>query len=235
MLLSILIYSFVACFAAVGGIYLMRFFDGAIKKISFFLLSFAAGLLLANAFLHLLPEAINLTSNWPIFVLVAMAALYFLEHLFVVHSCQEEGCSEHNHIGWMSLFGLSFHSLIDGVAIGISFEADFGVGIATSLAIIFHKLVEGGCTYGLLLCGEFSKNKALAYSWLVALATPFGAIMVYFLARQASQSIMGALLAAAAGVFIYIGASDLVPASHKRRSILNVILFLAGIALVWLM
>jgi zinc transporter ZupT len=75
----------------------------------------------------------------------------------------------------------------------------------------------------------------LFYSWLVALATPVGAIATYFFTRGMSGISLGALLSIAAGSFIYIGSSDLVPATHKKQAFLNVVLVLLGVGFVILM
>ncbi len=234
---NVLIFGFLACLAMMAGVYLVRYFDKRAQKVTVFLISLAAGTLLANAFFHLLPEAVELSSNWPFWALGALVAFYLIEHSIVIHSCREESCEvhaqAHGSLGIMSLIGISFHSLLDGMIIGISFQVNFVMGSVTSLAIIFHKLAEGGCTYALFVCDERSRPRALRFSWLVALATPLGAFFTYFLTIKIPDALLGGLLAAAAGSLIYIGASDLVPATHKKQSILNIFLFLAGIILVF--
>jgi len=231
--LNILISVSAATVAALAGVYGARFFDYKIKKYEIYLISLAAGLLLANAFLHLLPEAIKLTTFWPYCLLLAIVIFYLLEQTVMIHSCREEHCENHA-IGLMSLAGLAFHSLVDGLAIGVSFEASFGIGLVSSAAIIFHKIAEGGCTYSLLAYDDKLKNRALLFSWLVALATPVGALAAYGFLRQSSVSALGILLALAAGSFIYIGASDLLPATHKKSSWINIAWLFLGIAFVFL-
>jgi len=231
--LSILISVSVATAAALIGVYGARFFDYKIRKYEIYLISLAAGLLLANAFLRLLPEAIKLTSFWPFCLLIAIVLFYLLEQAVIIHSCREEHCENHA-MGLMSLAGLTFHSLVDGLAIGVSFEAGFGIGLVSSAAIIFHKIAEGGCTYSLLIYDDKLKNRALLFSWLVALATPVGALLAYGFLRQAPASSLGILLALAAGSFIYISASDLLPATHKKSSWVNILWLLFGVAFVFL-
>ncbi|HRY52388.1 MAG TPA: ZIP family metal transporter [Candidatus Portnoybacteria bacterium] len=234
MFIEVLISGALAGLATVVGAYLFRFFDEKIKTRTVYVISFAAGLLLANAFLHLLPESFGLNSYWPFFVLGAIAVFYFLEQTIIIHSCQEEHCEVHA-MGTMSLLGLGFHSLVDGLAIGVSFEVNFAVGLIATSAIIFHKFAEGGCTYSLLVCDKALGKKALFYSWLVALATPIGAILAFIFLRQAPDNFLGALLAMAAGTFIYIASSDLLPATHKKSNWLNILLFFAGMVFVALL
>jgi len=232
--LNILISGLAAGAAALTGVYLVRHFDHKIRKHEIYLISLAAGLLLANAFLYLLPESMELAPFWSYWALAAIVILYLLEQAFMIHSCHEENCETHA-IGLMSLIGLAFHSLLDGLAIGISFEASFGVGLVSSAAIIFHKIAEGGCTYSLLVCDNAFKKRALTFSWMVALATPIGALLSFLFLQQVSRSALGVLLALAAGSFIYIGASDLLPATHKKSSWLNILFLFFGIAFVVLM
>lgn len=214
-----------------AGAYLVYYFNRWSKKNIVFLISFAVGVLLANAFFRLLPEAASLTLSWPYWVLGTIVLFYLIEHAIIIHACPEEDCETHT-AGTVSLAGIGFHSLVDGLTIGIAFEAGFAIGILASLAVIFHKLAEGGCLYTLLLCDNLPKRRALIYSWGVALATPFGALLAYAFVGYLSSQAIGGLLAAAAGSFIYIGASDLVPETHKKYNWLNVILLLAGVAFV---
>ena len=234
ILLNIIIYSFIAGLSTIAGVYLVRYFENWTKKSSVYLISFAVGVLLATAFLELLPEAIVSSANWMFWVLGTLIVLYLLEHSIIIHSCREGECEAHN-MGITSLLGIGFHSLVDGITIGIAFQVGYAVGLIASFAVIFHEVAEGIFTYTLLINDNISKSKSLFYSWLVALATPIGAVCAYFLTKGFSESSLGVLLAIAAGSFIYIGASDLVPATHKKQAVLNVVLVLAGVGFVVLM
>lgn len=232
-LISTLIYSFIAGLASLGGAYLVYFFRDWAKKNLVLFVSFAVGVLLANAFFHLLPEAVQLTPLWPYWALGAIIFFYLAEQVIIIHACYEEDCEVHS-LGQVGLFGIGFHSLIDGLTIGIAFQAGFGVGLLASLAIVFHKISEGSCLYALLLGGHFSRGKSLFFSGLVALATPVGAVLAYIFAGQLSNEVLGWLLAAAAGTFIYISASDLVPMTHKEHGWANGLFMLLGVAFVLL-
>ena len=231
ILLNITIYSFIAGLSTMLGVYLVWRFENWTKRNSVYLISFAVGVLLAVAFLNLLPEAINATGNWMYWVLGTIIILYLIEHTMIIHACREAECEVHS-IGGMSVLGIGFHSLIDGVAIGIAFQVGYAFGLIASFAVIFHETAEGIFTYTLLIHDQVARKKALFYSWLVALATPIGAIATYFLTKGISAASLGILLSVAAGSFIYIGASDLVPATHKKQAFLNVILVLAGVGFV---
>lgn len=231
MLLNLIIYSFIAGLSTVFGVYLVRRFESLVKKRIIFLVSFSIGVLLATAFFHLLPESIELSPSWFYWALGAIIALYLMEHFIILHSCREKDCEVHS-LGATSLLGIGFHSLIDGIVIGLAFKISFAVGVLSSLAVIFHETAEGVFVYTFLLYDETNRKKALFYSWLVALATPFGAVVTFLLLDKVSPNILGWLLAAAAGSFIYIGASDLIPATHKEYSFSNIFWVLLGIAFV---
>ncbi len=215
------------------GVYLVRRFENRIRKNIIFLVSFAIGILLATAFFNLLPESVRLSpDNWFYWTLGAIIFLYLIEQFVIIHSCQEEKCEVHT-LGIISIIGLGFHSLIDGIVIAAGFEANSALGLLVFLAVIFHKIAAGTFTYGLLIQDKMAKNKALFYSWLVALATPVGAILTFLFIRDISSEILGWLLAIAAGSFIYIGASDLIPETHRKYNSLNIFLILSGIAFIF--
>ena len=233
MLANVIIYSFLAGLATIFGIYLVRRFENLVKKNIVFLISFAIGVLLSTAFFHLLPESIDLTpQKWFYWTLGVIIFLYLIEHSIIIHSCREEKCEIHT-LGTISLLGLGFHSLVDGIIIGAGFGISFTLGLLTSLAVIFHETAEGTFTYTLLIQDNVSRDKALLYSFLVALATPFGAISTFLILEKISPEALGALLAIASGSFIYIGASDLIPETHKKFNFLNIFLVILGIFFVF--
>jgi ZIP family zinc transporter/zinc and cadmium transporter len=229
--LNITIYSFIAGLSTLLGVYLVKHFENWTKRNAIFLISFAVGVLLSAAFLELLPESVEASGNWMYWILGTIIIFYLMEHLMVIHSCREGECEVHN-MGVMSVLGIGFHSLIDGITIAIAFQVGSAIGIMASFAVIFHETAEGIFTYGLLIHDNIPRSKALFYSWLVALATPAGAIATYFATKNISASALGILLSIAAGSFIYIGASDLVPATHKKQAFLNAILVLSGVGFV---
>lgn len=231
MLIEILFFSLVAGLAAMTGVYLVHYFSDWSRRNLVYLISLAVGVLLANAFFHLLPEAAILSPSWPYWALGAIMFFYLIEQALTIHACREEECEVHA-LGQVGLLGLGFHSLVDGLTIGVAFQVSAGVGALAALAVILHKISEGSCLYTMLLGGNFSPRRSLYLSGLVALATPLGATLAYFFASQLTGETLGRLLAAAAGGFIYIGASDLVPMTHKKHGWPNVLLMVLGVFFV---
>ncbi|MFH0987710.1 MAG: ZIP family metal transporter [Patescibacteria group bacterium] len=229
--INVFIYSFLAGLSTMLGVFLVLRFNERVKKNINFLLSFGIGVLLAYSFFHLLPESSEMTENWPYWTLGTIIFLYILEHFVIIHSCQEEKCEVHN-LGLASLIGIGLHSLIDGMVIGLGFEVSFIFGLLASFSVIFHETAEGILTYTLLAYDKKTENKAMLFSWLVALATPVGAVLTFLFAPHFPLAVMGGLLAVAAGSFIYIGASDLVPETHKKYNSFNILFILLGIFFV---
>ncbi|MBU2265203.1 ZIP family metal transporter [Patescibacteria group bacterium] len=233
MLIQVLFFSLVAGLAAMAGVFLVYYFSNWSRRNLIFLISFAIGVLLANAFFHLLPEAAALAPSWPYWALGALMFFYLIEQVLTIHACREEECEAHT-LGHVGLLGLGFHSLVDGLTIGVAFQVGNSIGALTSLAVILHKISEGACLYTMLLGGRFSQKRSLWFSILVALATPLGAWLAYYFAQELTGQVLGWLLAAAAGGFIYIGASDLAPLTHKKNGWPNVLLMVLGVVFVWL-
>lgn len=233
-----LFYSFLAAGATLLGIYLVLGQKKWAQENSIYLISFAAGVLLAVTFLNLIPKAQELAPQALLGVLFTLLFFYFLEHSLILHRCRGDRCrgldpKTHN-LGLLSLLGIGFHSLIDGVVIALGFEISFSLGILATLSVIFHEVPEGISTVSILLYARYPQNQAVFYSWLVALATPLGAILGSLLFRQISSQFFGWGLAVAAGSFLYVATADLIPEIHKEYKLANIFFVLLGVALPFL-
>ena len=234
--LNTIFYGTVAGAASLAGIYLLLAREAWAKRNTVYFISFSAGVVLAVAFTHLLPEALSkgVSNEWILsVVLFTLVAFYILEHAFAIHTCKEGDCEVHN-MGTAAFVGILVHSLLDGVVIGTGFEVSSEVGMAAAFAVLLHEVPEGITITALLLHSGYSKRKTLAMGWAVALATPVGAVASFFLIRGASPEVVALLLALGAGTFIYVGASDLLPETHKKFSIANILLVLSGVILVYI-
>lgn len=232
MFLNILFFSFLAGLATLIGVYLMAKKAAWAQKNLIYLISFSAGVLLSFSFTHLLPESLELYPGALLVVLLSFLVFYILEHLLTLHVCKDKGeCEAHETFTLVSWTGLLIHSLIDGVVIGAGFEASFALGILSTLAVLLHELPEGISSMAIMLYGKYSVSKAIVYSSMVALATPFGAVLSFFALRQVNEGFVGLLLAVAAGSFLYVAASDLIPEIHKKSRVFNVILTIIGVLL----
>ena len=214
------------------GIYLVFSKEEWALKNTVLFLSFSAGVILAVVFIHILPEALGLYPPGLHVVLFTIIAFYILEHTIGIHTCREGECDVHT-MGILAFTGITIHSLIDGIVIGIGFEADLKIGLASTLAVLLHKLPVGISVTAIFLHSGFERRKTVVRAWIVALATPVGALISYFFIQSVEEGLLGLLLAFSAGALIYVGASDLLPETHKNFKRSNILLVLIGVSLVY--
>jgi len=211
-----IVYSLIAASSALLGAALVLKFHKWAEKNSVLLVNFAAGVMLTIAFAHLLPEGMELMSSAShslLLVLGGFLAMFFLQFVVLFHPCHDGEC--HKHMGTTSIIGLSLHSLMDGLIIALGFEANAGLGMLTTLAVLLHKLPDGITISAILLHTGASKKSILSYSTLTAAFTPIGTIVGILLFKNISAPFLGALLAVTAGSFLFLAASDLIPETHK--------------------
>lgn len=231
-----IIYSLTAASAAMLGAFLVLKFYQWSEKNSLLIINFAAGIMLAIAFTHLIPEGMESNPDAMFFVLAGFLIMFFLQFVILLHPCHDDrDCETHSDMGITSVIGLSFHSFLDGLIISAGFHANAHLGMLTTLAVILHKIPDGITISGILLHSGASKKKILNFSFLTAAFTPGGTITGMLLFKNISSHLLGALLAAAAGSFIFLAASDLIPETHKCRNRLAPPTLFAGVALIMAM
>lgn len=231
-LTNTLVYGSLAGLATISGIYLVVWSKKWVEKNTIYLISFASGVLLAFAFLDLIPQSQELLPSALSFVLGTFVFFYLLEHTLILHRCRGgrcQGVEEHRHsLGLMSILGIGLHSLLDGAVIALGFEVSFALGILATLSVVLHEVPEGISSISILLYSGYSQNRALFFSYLVALATPAAAFAVYFFVRNIDESFLGAGLGVAAGSFLYVAASDLIPEVHREYKVFNIPMVIFG-------
>lgn len=227
------LYSLLAALGLLLGAFLIVKGEAWIRLFLPLAISFAAGTLLGVAFFDLLPEAQGLAAGSNIFpwVLVSFIGFYFLENMLHYHSHHHVG--HHHPMGLVAFFGMAFHSLIDGIIIGVGFEVSPALGLLTTLGILAHQVPSGIAITSILLHAGYSKGKAFLRAGLVALATPVGAIGTSLVLSGMTERTVGLMLAVAAGSFLYVAASDLIPESHAAKHALTGVLLLAGVGVIW--
>lgn len=236
-LLLILISSFLISCTVWLAVLFLYFKKEVLSKITYFLVSLSAGALLGGAFLHLLPEAASELPAESIYLitLAAFSFFFLMEKLLHWRHCHKEHCDIHT-FGYMNLFGDTLHNFIDGLVIAGSFLIDVKLGIATTMAIALHEIPQEISDFGVLLYAGFKRKQALVINYLVASVVILGGLVGYVLSF-ALDNIIPYLLPVAAGGFIYIAASDLLPEIRQepnlKKSISAFVVFLLGIALMF--
>jgi zinc and cadmium transporter len=199
------------------------------------LLAFGAGVLLSAALLHMLPAAIPvLGPNTGIYVLIGYLIMTLLERFTMAHPCGESVCPNHR-LGLVALLGLSVHSVIAGMALGVGLldATDLSTSVALMAAILVHKIPETLALMGLISAARW-KHKAMVISLVVfSLMGPLG-ILLGSLQALHSPTFLSSALATSAGTFLYIASSDLLPQLHKKmkQEWLYLFAFLAGLAVL---
>lgn len=213
-----------------------------LKKILIYLVSFAAGALLGDAFIHLLPEIAEehgFGLDVSIALLSGIVIFFILEKIIDWHHYHIPHSKEQVHpFAITNLIGDAFHNFIDGIIIGGSYLVSIPVGIATTVAVILHEIPQEIGDFGVLLQGGFAKSRALFFNFLTAVTAVAGAVLALLLSSRI-ENITVYLIPFAAGGFIYIAGTDLIPELHKeasaRKSIYQLIAFLLGISVMFLL
>lgn len=218
------------------GVFSLWMSDKALKKIVFILVAFSAGALLSGAFFHLLSESLEhlTTTDAFLYLMFGFILFFLIEKLLHWHHYHNEK-HKIKPFTYLILFGDGVHNFIDGLVIAASFLINTHFGIITTLLIIAHEIPQEIGDFGILVYGGFGKTKALFCNFLSQLTCVIGGIIGFYLSSQV-QSLSIILLPFAAGGFIYIAASDLIPELHKevsfKKSSIAFVFFLIGLLLV---
>jgi zinc and cadmium transporter len=217
------------------GILFIGLKEAFLKRILMALIGFASGSLIGGAFIHLLPEALEEAGQATFYYVVVGIIFFFVMEKFLYwRHCHEGKCPVHV-FAYLNLVGDGIHNFIDGMIIAASFILSYDLGFATTLAVIFHEIPQEIGDFGVLIYGGFGKRKALMYNFVSALTAVAGSLVTYYLALYI-QGVEKFLIPFAAGGFIYIAATDLMPELHKRNqakeSLIQLVAILTGIGLM---
>jgi ZIP family zinc transporter len=199
-------------------------------------IALTGGVVVAVALFHVLPEAIEAVGDphrIGLLVGVGFVISFLAERALVLHHRDDdEHVHAHAQVGALGAAGLSVHSFIDGLGIGIAFGLSTETGLLVFVAVLAHDFADGLNTVGFVL--RQSGDRARAIRWLAvdALAPLAGAIVGSTL--SISEDGLGELLAVYAGFFLFMGATDLLPHAHQHPSVKRVALTLIGFGAIFL-
>jgi zinc and cadmium transporter len=225
--------------ALVGGVALVLGAD-RLERILLPLVAFAAGTLLGGALLHMLPGAIDRAGSgfsvyaWLLAGFIAFFALEQFMHWH--HSHRPAPADQRRPLTYLVLVGDGLHNLLGGLAVGGAFVADVRLGIGAWLAAAAHEVPQELGDFGVLVHGGWSPTKALLFNVVSASTFLLGSLLAYAASARFDVSF---LLAFAAGNFLYIAASDLVPevkTNHGiRQNLVHLVALVSGVALLFLL
>lgn len=237
-LVSVLVVSLISFI----GVLTLSINSAKLKKFLIYLISFSAGTLFGDAFLHLLPELVEesgFSTQLGLSIIGGLILFFILEKIIHWRHCHGD-VSEENHIhpfAYTNLVGDGVHNFLDGIIIVASYFVSVPAGIATTLAVVLHEIPQEIGDFGVLIHGGFSKAKALFLNFVSAFFAIIGAILTLLLQNQIA-GLETYLVPIAIGGFIYIAGSDIIPELHKHsdkisKSILQLIAFVLGVAVMY--
>ena len=237
-LLYAIIASIIVSLISLIGVFALVIKDNLLKRLMVFLVAFAAGGLIGGAFFDIIPEASEYVKDITqlfFYIVLGYTLFFILEKYLHWRHCHSPECKIHR-LTYLNIIGDIVHNFSDGLILGTIFLLNIKVGVAATLAIVFHEIPHELGNFTVLIYGGFSKLKALLFNFLSALFAIVGTIIGYYCASKIS-GFAGILLPVAAGGFIYIASCDLVPELHKeedgKRSALIMVTFIFGIMLMY--
>ncbi|HYD02668.1 MAG TPA: ZIP family metal transporter [Alphaproteobacteria bacterium] len=231
------------------------------RKILLYFVSFSVGALFGDVFIHLIPEAFEEATNGLMigfYVLAGIIFSFIIEKFVLWRHCHRNieddkhnhdenhyhEKHEHNHdnhihsFAYMNLVGDTIHNFIDGLIIAGAYFISIPVGVATTVAVIFHEIPQEIGSFGVLLHGGFSRAKALFFNFLTALSAVLGAIVGILF--SSSETMFAFLIPFAAGNLLYIAGTDLIPELNKhnhedfnvKENLMHLVMILLGIGIM---
>lgn len=206
------------------------------------MVSFSAGAMLGDVFIHLLPElaeetGLDLTTS--LYILLGIILFFVLEKVVHWRHCHMTASEDHVHpLAMMNLVGGGMHNLIDGMLIAGAYMLSIPVGVATTVAVALHEIPQEMGDFGVLLHSGMKVKKALLMNFLIELTAVAGALFVLYLGQGGTEVVQW-VIPLTIGGFLYIANADLIPELHKEvkplNSLIQLVSFIAGIGVMLLL
>jgi zinc and cadmium transporter len=213
--------------------------ERTLRRLLLPLVALAAGSLIGGALFHLLPAALDEDMTpLPAFVLVAAGFTAFLatEQALQFHHCHRPTPGHTEPVTYLVLAGDAIHNFLDGLAVGGAFVIDVRLGITAWLAVAAHEVPQEIGDFAVLVHGGWSQRRALLFNFFSSISFIVGGVLAYGVSLAGN---VDGLLPFAAGNFLYIAASDLIPQVNRHetaiRNVEHFAAFLAGLGLLLLL
>lgn len=217
------------------GIFTSMLHKVVLKRLMLLLIAFSAGTLLGETFIHLIPEILEHLNISPFSILLLLGILFYLafEKILHWHHCHHGHCNVHKY-SYASLFGDLVHNFIDGLIIFVSYSVSIPLGLATSFAIIMHEVPQEADDFEILVKSGFTKTTALMFDFLLSFVVVLGILVGNLFSAFSFEQYF---LAFAAGGFVYVAFTELLPHLHhnpdSNKTISSFLFFTAGILFMY--
>jgi len=237
-IISVIIVSLVAVIGAIPLLLKKK----VSKRLLLFLLSISVGVILSTVFMDFLPEAVShdYTLGVALNILAGFLVLFVVEKFVHWHHSKKCAETDHGHghaynLAPINLIGDGVHNFIDGLVIAGSYAVNISLGITATISIIFHEVPQEIADFGVLLYSGFSKKKALFFNFLSAITAILGTVVGLILVSKL-HNFTQFIIPFAAGNFLYIAASNLLPELHRhcklKDSLLHLLAIIIGIGII---
>jgi zinc and cadmium transporter len=221
--------SALAALVTTAGIGVIRRYEGWGRRNTTYFACFAAGVLLAASFLHLVPKSFALAPRAPFYLLGGYLLVYLFNRFITAYVCDKPTTADYA-IGLVPMLGIAFHSFVDGVVYSITFSVSLFTGVLAATGMVLHEFPEGIVTYLLLVRSGFRERTAAVLAFLAAaLTTPLGMLASYPIIREISQRLLGDVFSLAAGALVYVGATHLLPRAEQEPRRYSLVALGAGV------
>ncbi len=239
--INALISTLLVSLISITGIFFLALKTKKLQNTVFILVSLAVGALLGNVFFHLIPESFETIEDQGLIAILILAGIlvFFIMEKFLHwhHGHDVEHIDDHpRSYGYISLAADGLHNFTDGILIAAGWMAGPEIGMATTLTVVLHEIPQEISDFGILIHAGFTAKKALWLNFYAALAAILGTVIT-LLAGNTVESLSHFILPLAAGGFIYLAGTDLMPELNKdrnwRNSLIQLAMILAGLLLMY--
>lgn len=211
---------------SLAGLVTLSLNEARTRRLAAFLVSFAVGALLGDAFIHLIPQSFQrdtVTLRPSLLILGGMLVFFVVEKLLrhehgLLHRYHHPEASTRPELAAVNILGDAIHNFIDGVLIAGSYLVSPALGLASTVAVLFHEIPQELGDFGILIHSGLSVRQAVLLNLASACAAILGAVAALLLGAMSGSVITTVLIPVTAGGFVYIAAADLIPELQHDRS-----------------
>lgn len=226
------------------GIFTISLNEKTLHRVLTVLVAYSAGTILGAALFDLLPEAVELVDEELVYPIIAFGFVFFLlleRTIYWYHGHGHSHEFEHDEeetksFAYLNLIGDFIHNFVDGMIIAASFINSVSVGVAATIAVIFHELPQEMGDYGILVYAGIERRKALILNSFAALSVVAGGLFGSFF-LSAMEQMEGYMVAFSAGAFIFLSASELIPEMHeekdRKKALIQLVVLIVGMATIY--